>query len=125
METNLTVHTSPKNPDLEFGLSNLEFGNGVLKCQILVHNGQTLICGAGDGIILYIGGALKILAIGFVIPMYFQIWKNEKNSPGHFIPPSGAVFPFCPDQGRFPCFPIGSCWPSGSAGLAEQSGGIP
>lgn len=58
MKTNLAVNTSPKNPDLEFGLSNLEFGNGVFKHQILVHNDQTLICGAGDGIILYIGGII-------------------------------------------------------------------
>ncbi len=58
MKTNLAVHTYPKNPDLEFGLSNLEFGNGVFRHQILVHNGQTLICGAGDGIILYIGGII-------------------------------------------------------------------
>ncbi|WP_421812382.1 hypothetical protein [Flagellimonas sp.] len=58
MKTNLAVHISPKNPDLEFGLSNLEFGNGVFRYQILVHNDQTLICGGGDGIILYIGGII-------------------------------------------------------------------
>lgn len=59
MKTNLTVNTSPKKPDLEFGLSNLEFGKGVFRYQILVHNGQTLICGAGDEIILYIGGIIE------------------------------------------------------------------
>ena len=58
MKTNLTVNTSPKKPDLEFGLFNLEFGNPALWCQILAHNGQTLICGAGDKIILYIGGII-------------------------------------------------------------------
>jgi hypothetical protein len=55
MKTNLAVHISLKNPDLEFGLYNLEFGNGVFTYQILVHNGQNLICDAGNGIILYIG----------------------------------------------------------------------